>query len=235
MMSGFWTLKLSKNNKDEQPAVKGNGRNGRNGHNGHNGNDPDKLVHLLMTRALDDAQSIVSLITMKAQREAEMAMTGDIDRTETDITEQSGLTAEKEPETVNEQLEETRATTGDSPAEPVNAGHGTEELIADAVEMDKSTLYSEDIELVINSPIEPAALSKLYNSLQMTPEIKILYTNGSWEKGTVITISLEKPLPLLEIISGIQGLKVTTGKRPIPGTVQGITRWGKEGNKENRL
>ena len=201
-MSGFWTLKLSKSNKDKQSSAK------NNGHNRRNRQDPEKLVRTLMSRALDDAQSIVDLVNSKAQKEAELAMTGTIDQTETEVI------GEVEPaaESLEEQPEEIEETVEANPAEQYTFRQDIEETIPDAVDMDRNTLYSEDIELVINSPIEPAALSRLYNSLQMTPEIKILYTNGSWEKGTVITVSLEKPLPLLEIISDIQGLTVTTLK-----------------------
>ena len=52
------------------------------------------------------------------------------------------------------------------------------------------------------------AVSKLYNYLQTTPDLKILYTKGSWDRGTTIMISLEKPLPLVGMISNIPGIRV---------------------------
>ncbi len=90
-----------------------------------------------------------------------------------------------------------------------------------AIELDKDAMYAEDIEIAIAVPVDPVAVSKLYNSLQTTPEIKILYTRGSWDRGTVITVTLEKPLPLLDIISNIPGMEVTPIETPEKDTIKG--------------
>jgi len=44
-------------------------------------------------------------------------------------------------------------------------------------------------------------VSKLYNYLQTTPEIKLVQASGSWERGTTITVVLDKPIPLISAIS----------------------------------
>ena len=43
-------------------------------------------------------------------------------------------------------------------------------------------------------------VSKLYNYLQTIPDIKILRTTGSWDRGTTITIVADKPIPLISKI-----------------------------------
>ncbi len=107
---------------------------------------------------------------------------------------------------------ETESSSVEKPADGTNkqADTETEENTLVTKDMDRNALYANEVELVISTPVDPAAVSRLYNSLQMTPEIKIMYTTGSWDKGTIITVDLEKPLPLLDIISGIKELEVTT-------------------------
>ena len=41
------------------------------------------------------------------------------------------------------------------------------------------------------------------------PEIKILHTRGSWDRDTTITVVLDKPIPLISIISETPGVEVT--------------------------
>jgi len=44
-------------------------------------------------------------------------------------------------------------------------------------------------------------VAKLYNYLQTTPEIKLVQTSGTWERGSTITVVLDKPIPLISVIS----------------------------------
>lgn len=71
---------------------------------------------------------------------------------------------------------------------------------------DTGAIYEGEIELALAAPVDLAALAKLHNYLQTTPDIKILYSKGSWDRGVIITVTLDKPLPLLGIISKIPGL-----------------------------
>ncbi len=79
-----------------------------------------------------------------------------------------------------------------------------------SVKLDRKASYAGEVELVIASPVELKLVSKLYNYLQTVPELKILYTRGSWDRGTTITVVLEKPLSLLGILSEMPDVKVTT-------------------------
>jgi hypothetical protein len=61
----------------------------------------------------------------------------------------------------------------------------------------------------VEVPVNLVAVSKLYNYLQSTPDLKVLYTKGSWDKATTIMISMDKPMPIIDMISKIPGIKVT--------------------------
>jgi len=73
---------------------------------------------------------------------------------------------------------------------------------------DSQTLYIGEVELAIAIPVELRMVSKLYNYLQTIPDIKILRTTGSWDRGTTITVVADKPVPLINIISRIPDVEV---------------------------
>ena len=76
-------------------------------------------------------------------------------------------------------------------------------------ELDSRVLYTGEVELIIVAPVELQLVSRLYNYLQTVPDLKVLYTRGSWDRGTTITVVLEKPLPLVSIILETPGVEVT--------------------------
>lgn len=71
------------------------------------------------------------------------------------------------------------------------------------------TLYSEEVEIVMAVPVEPRLVPKLYKYLQAIPELKILHTKGSWDRGITITVVLDKPILLVGIMSKLPGIEVT--------------------------
>jgi len=73
---------------------------------------------------------------------------------------------------------------------------------------DSQTLYTGEVELAIAIPVELKMVSKLYNYLQTIPDIKILRTTGSWDRGTTITVVADKPIPLISTISKIPDVEV---------------------------
>jgi vacuolar-type H+-ATPase subunit E/Vma4 len=74
---------------------------------------------------------------------------------------------------------------------------------------DREALYSGEIELMIAAPVELPALTKFYNYLQTLSDIKILYTRGSWNSGTTITVALDNPIPLISVVLKTPGVVVT--------------------------
>ena len=76
-------------------------------------------------------------------------------------------------------------------------------------DLDRQGLYTGEVELLIVPPVELKLVSRLYNYLQTVPELRILYTRGSWDQGTTIIVVLENPLPLINIILATPDVKVT--------------------------
>jgi hypothetical protein len=91
----------------------------------------------------------------------------------------------------------------------VHESNKIEEPPAEILNQDEGILYSGDIEMSVEVPVNLVAVSKLYNYLQSTPDLKVLYTKGSWDKATTIMISIDKPMPIIDMISKIPGIKVT--------------------------
>ena len=60
--------------------------------------------------------------------------------------------------------------------------------------------YTGEVDINVEVPVEPTIVAKLYSFLQTTPEVKFVRTTGSWNKGSTITIVLEKPIPLLAVL-----------------------------------
>ena len=86
---------------------------------------------------------------------------------------------------------------------------GREEADLAPLKQGGQTLYAGEVELAIAMPVDLVTVSKLYNHLQTMPELRILRTTGSWDQGTTITVVLDKPIPLISIISKIPGVEVT--------------------------
>ncbi len=78
-----------------------------------------------------------------------------------------------------------------------------EEKIEEPVPLkqDSHSLYTGEVEIAVAKPVDPKMVSKLYNYLQTTPEIKLVQASGTWERGTTITVVLDKPIPLISAIS----------------------------------
>ncbi|HUV75485.1 MAG TPA: hypothetical protein VMW00_02405 [Dehalococcoidales bacterium] len=76
-----------------------------------------------------------------------------------------------------------------------------EETEPELSEKDLKAPYIGEVELAILKPVNPKVVSKLYNYLQVTPEIKFVHTSGSWDRGTSIKITVDKPIPLVSALS----------------------------------
>lgn len=63
------------------------------------------------------------------------------------------------------------------------------------------SLYTGEVDITVDRPVDPSMVAKLYNYLQTTPEIKFVRTSGSWDRGTTIVVSLDKPIALVDVLS----------------------------------
>ena len=66
-------------------------------------------------------------------------------------------------------------------------------------------------------------VSQLYESLQTIRELRILHTRGSWDKGTVIAVVLDKSMPLVSLLSEMAGVEVTATLPQKDSLVEGIS------------
>lgn len=83
--------------------------------------------------------------------------------------------------------------------------------------------FDGEVDISLVPPVELSVMAKVYAVLQQKPEIKILRTIGSYDKGNTITVFLEKPLPLVSILTEIPDVEAsvdTSRKRgtATPGT-----------------
>jgi len=105
---------------------------------------------------------------------------------------------------------------------PPKKREGREETEPSLPKPDRKSLYTGEVELAIGVPVDPNMMAKLYNYLQTTPEIKFVRTSGSWNRGSTITIVLDKPISLISVISSmIPKAEVTPEQLGIDGFVKG--------------
>ncbi|MBL7119196.1 MAG: hypothetical protein ISS53_00770 [Dehalococcoidia bacterium] len=127
------------------------------------------------------------------------------------------------------------------PAPPVPEGVDTlapEEVKPEAVpsepKVELPPAYMGDLEGEIDinlvPPVELSVMSTLLASLQESPEVKILRTLGSYDKGTTITILLEEPVPLVSMLTGIPGVEIA----PLTPQKQGFLKKTAAGDKDIR-
>ena len=149
-------------------------------------------------------------ILSAANRKAEITVEG---------AKQKALQFQPQEKAVEEKIEQTvqleeEATVSEA-VEVITEEHlpeerpGREEHKPAPVKLDSRARYSGEVELIIAAPLELKLVSKLYNYLQTIPELRILYTRGSWDQGTTIAVVLEKPIPLISLISEMPGVEVT--------------------------
>ena len=117
-----------------------------------------------------------------------------------EVTEEAAeetVPQEKEPavvEPVAEEEEPEKAAKKEEEAEKAEP-----EMVATKEE--SQSPYTGEVELIVEVPVEPTMVSKLYDYLQTTSEIKFVRTVGSWNKGSTITIVLDKSIPLLSVLA----------------------------------
>ncbi|MFC1933413.1 hypothetical protein ACFLXU_07355, partial [Chloroflexota bacterium] len=108
----------------------------------------------------------------------------------------------------------------------------TEKETAPPLSFDTDAIFTgEIIELCVAKSVNSVALSTLYKLLQSTAGMKILSTGGSWDEGTNITVSLDKPLPLISMITKIPGItiipkhaKIDRGSKTSTDSLLGVGR-----------
>jgi len=80
---------------------------------------------------------------------------------------------------------------------------------------ESQSLYTGEVELTIGVPVAPTMVANLYSYLQTSPEIKFVRTAGSWNRGSTITIVLDKPIPLISVLAAKLPLANVVPERPV--------------------
>jgi hypothetical protein len=96
--------------------------------------------------------------------------------------------AEEARERARQQAERVSLTEG---AEPATTGE----------------LYRGTVTLTIIPPVDFSQLWEFQNSLRQAENISVVRTGGSVEEGTIVVVSLEKPLPLIDILRGMPSIE----------------------------
>lgn len=140
-------------------------------------------------------------------------MTPDEEKVTADTTMREHTEADaKEVEPV--QLQEKSTVSGaakgamEKPPEQQNR-EGSDTGEKDKSILDSEALYTGEVEIVIPSWVELRLVSRLYSYLLTIPDLRILYTKGSWNQGTIMRVGLEKPIPLISIMLATPGVTAT--------------------------
>ncbi len=112
----------------------------------------------------------------------------------------------------------------DEGTEPVTVATKTGETVAVQQEVASSVATAGqmegEVDISLLAPVDLSVMSKLYTELQSNREVKILRTVGSYDKGTIMTVLLERPTGLVEMLSNIPGVEIAPG----PGAKSGSDR-----------
>ncbi len=82
-----------------------------------------------------------------------------------------------------------------------NAATSDDEAFSELTEEEAKALYIGEVDIVVPTPVDAKMMSQLHRYLQTTPEIKLVRTAGSMGRGTVVTIAIDKPVPLIDALS----------------------------------
>ena len=153
---------------------------------------------------LSEANRKVEITEVEAKQQAPLSSPGAEEEVEKEIREEQPVQLQEET-AVSEPVE---VTAGELLEQDIQEERPVGETTGPAPpKQDSQTHYTGEVELAISAPVDLKMVSKLYNYLQTIPDIKILHTSGTWDRGTTITVVLDKPIPLISIISKIGGIE----------------------------
>jgi len=121
------------------------------------------------------------------------------------------------------EAEDIKEIEGKAIVQPVKTEEENLEPAEELVKGNEGILYTGNVEISVEVPVNLVAVSKLYNYLQTTPDVKVMYTKGSWDKATIIMVSVDKPLPLIDMISRIPGITVTAKTSRKEAEIKGVS------------
>jgi len=85
---------------------------------------------------------------------------------------------------------------------------------------DVSPVFEHRVDVHLTAPVELSTASRIYAELHANPEIEILQTVGSYDKGTTITVFLKKPVSVLvDALSAVPGAEVMAQEVESPSLI----------------
>ncbi|MDP2744479.1 MAG: hypothetical protein Q8P00_05375, partial [Dehalococcoidia bacterium] len=178
----------------------------------------------IIAQARQEAEAIKQSTALAAHKEAEDILS------EAKRKVEEGKSLEQTAQLQEEKSadEAPAVTAGEPPGPPLaeqNPGPDGTGMAPALSERDGQDLYAGEVELVVAVPVDLKMLAKLFSFLQTTSEIKIHRISGSWDRDTTVTVAVDKPIPLISIISSrIPGAKATLEQPEAGGLVKGAKR-----------
>ncbi len=98
----------------------------------------------------------------------------------------------------------------------------------------RSKNYIGEVDLLLAPPIKVGPLSALYDELQGLPGLRVVRTSGTWDQGTIVTVSLDSPIPLLEMLSDLPEIEATSSPLSTGGfpKMSLLSRGERPGNRD---
>ncbi len=103
-------------------------------------------------------------------------------------------------------------------AAPGHSAVAEEEAIRISASLQEA--LSGEVEVVVAPFPDVERLAALYTHLQTVNGLRVLHSTGSWDKGTVVTVVLDRPLAVGDLVPSNLGARVSF-ERGKPGTVDG--------------
>ena len=208
-------------------------------------NSAEQIVDNVKTRVAAEARQEAEKIIAEAKKEAEKIKRGKTPahaveeavavkeeeavamREEEAVTVKEEAPVQLQEEVVAPAAEETASQEEPAAVEPVaekgepeKAGKQEQKAPKKESEIivtkeESQSLYTGEVELTIGVPVEPTMVANLYSYLQTSPEIKFVRTTGSWNRGSTITIVLDKPIPLISVLAAKLPLANVVPERPV--------------------
>jgi hypothetical protein len=91
-------------------------------------------------------------------------------------------------------------------------------------------LYTGEVELLVPPPVDLSKVSDLYRHLQNMRGLRVLGTSGSWDEGTTVSVALDNPTPLVQLLEEIPAVwPISQQKSKISGRDQITVRISEQG------
>lgn len=154
-------------------------------------------VRSILKSAIAEAEKVAAAVKVRATVEAQEEAA----RIIAEANEKAS--AQKKAQTEGAAVTENSgsATSVEGLLSAIGAEKADREIDYSQIKIDGQMPFVGEVELAIGVPVDLKMVSALYSTLQTIPELRILTTRGSASSGTVITVVLNKPLPLPNLIS----------------------------------